>query len=207
MIEGEVIKRLRTPSQTEPLRILMSACLAGIRCGYDGTANGEYPSALKILNYSTAKVVRFCPEEYSFGSPREMCDIHGGTGFDVLDGKAKMLSESGKDWSKGIIEAAHKMLELAREEKVELAVMMDISGACGSTVIYDGNRFGEEKKYQAGAGVCAALLMRNGIKVISQRDFASLEILYSKLDANHTPDMSKKDHHQTDWYIQQFGKQ
>lgn len=206
MTDPEVLRQLRTPSETEPLRILMSACLAGIRCGYDGTANGEYPSALKILNYPTVKVVRFCPEEFSFGSPREMCDIHGGTGFDVLDGKARMLSETGKDWSKGIIAAAEKMLELALVEKVELAVMMDISGACGSTVIYDGNRFGEEKKYQAGAGVCAALLMRNGIKVISQRDFASLEILYSKLDASYTPDLSKKDHHQTDWYIQQFGK-
>jgi len=206
MTDPEVLRQLRTPSETEPLRILMSACLAGIRCGYDGTANGEYPSALKILTYPTAKVVRFCPEEFSFGSPREMCDIHGGTGFDVLDGKATMLSESGKDWSKGIIAAAEKMLELALVEKVELAVMMDISGACGSTVIYDGNRFGEEKKYQAGAGVCAALLMRNGIKVISQRDFASLEILFSKLDASYTPDLSKKDHYQTDWYIQQFGK-
>jgi uncharacterized protein YbbK (DUF523 family) len=52
--------------------------------------------------------VKFCPEEYSFGSPREMCDIHGGTGMDVLDGKAKVLSDSGIDWSEGMIKASLK---------------------------------------------------------------------------------------------------
>ncbi len=182
----------------------MSACLAGITCGYDGTANGEYPSAQKLLHYNTMKVVEFCPEEFSFGSPREMCDIHGGTGFDVLDGKTKLLTESGKDWTKDIIKAAEKMLELAKQEKIELAVMMDISAACGSQVIYDGNRFAENKVYQNGAGVAAALLMRNGFKVISQRDFASLELLYAKVDPTHQIDNTKIDHHETEWYRDYF---
>ena len=78
------------------------------------------------------------------------------------------------------------MLELAQYENIEIAVMMDISGACGSQVIYDGNKFSENKKYQIGMGVCAAQLVKNGFKVISQRDFASLEILYSKIDPTHT---------------------
>lgn len=204
MTDRECLKQLRVPSKEEPLRILMSACLAGITCGYDGTANGEYPSALKLLTYPTAKIVKFCPEEFSFGSPREMCDIHGGTGFDVLDGKAKLLSESGKDWSEGIIKAAEKMLALAKAENIELAVMMDMSGACGSQVIYNGNRFSENKVYQIGAGVCTALLIRNGFKVISQRDYASLEILYSKIDPTHQIDESKIDHHEIAWYKEYF---
>lgn len=182
----------------------MSACLSGIRCGWDGTANGEYPSALKILNYDTVKVVTFCPEEYSFGSPREMCDIHGGTGFDVLDGKAKLLTESGRDWTKEIITASEKMLEIARKENVELAILMDISAACGSQVIYSGSRFSENKVYQIGAGVAAAQLIRNGFKVISQRDFASLEWVYSKFDPTHQIDASKIDHHETSWYKDYF---
>ncbi len=201
----QYLSELRTPSSENPLRILMSACLSGVLCGYDGTANGEYPSALKLLEYDTVKIVKFCPEEFSFGSPREMCDIHGGDGFDVLDGKAKLLTESGIDWSEGIIRAAHRMLEIAKAEQVELAVMMDISAACGSTVIYDGNRFAEHKKYQKGAGVCAALLKRNGIHVISQRDYASLEKLYAKIDTRHTIDPTKIDHHQTEWYRTYFG--
>lgn len=204
MTDREYLQKLRTPSAENPLRILMSSCLAGVTCGWDGTANGEYPSALKILNYSTAKVVKFCPEEFSFGSPREMCDIHGGTGLDVLEGKAKVLTESGIDWSEGMIRASEKMLEIALKEKIELAVLMDISAACGSQVIYNGNRFAENKVYQIGAGVAAAQLMRNGIQVISQRDFASLEILYSKLDPQHKLDASKVDHHEIEWYKSYF---
>lgn len=182
----------------------MSACLAGITCGYDGTANGEYPSALKLLGYDNVRIVKFCPEDFSFGSPREMCDIHGGTGFDVLDGKARVLTESGKDWSEGMIKASERMLEIARQEDIELAVMMDISAACGSQVIYDGNRFAENKVYQIGAGVSAAQLMRHGFQVISQRDFASLEILYAKIDPSHVIDTSKKDHHEIEWYREYF---
>lgn len=204
MTDRNYLKSLRTPTEKNPLRILMSACLTGVMCGYDGSANGEYPSALKLLKYNTVKIVKFCPEEFSFGSPREMCDIHGGNGLDVLNGKAKLLSESGKDWSEGIIKASEKMLEIALTEKVELAVMMDVSAACGSQVIYNGNRFAEKKLYQIGAGVCAAQLMRKGIKVISQRDYASLEILYSKIDAKHQIDNSKIDHHETEWYKNYF---
>lgn len=198
------LKQLRNGTSENPLRLLMSACLAGVTCGYDGTANGSYPSTLKILAYPTAKVIRFCPEEFSFGSPREMCDIHGGTGLDVLEGRAKLLSESGQDWSEGLISAAHQMLNLAQKEQIELAVMMDISAACGSQVIYNGNRFSQNKQYQIGQGVAAALLIQKGFKVISQRDFASLEILYSKLDPHHILDPSKIDHHQTEWYRQYF---
>lgn len=206
MTDLEYLKSLRTPTPENPLRILMSACLSGITCGYDGTANGEFPSALRILKFNTVKVHTFCPEEFSFGSPREMCDIHGGNGLDVLEGKAKLLTESGADWSEGIIRASEKMLSIAREKDIELAVMMDISAACGSQVIYDGNRFAENKKYQMGAGVAAAQLMRNGFKVISQRDYASLEILYSKLDPNYSIDKHKIDHHETAWYKEYFGK-
>jgi uncharacterized protein YbbK (DUF523 family) len=205
MTDRDYLRQLRIPTAAEPLRVLMSACLAGITCGYDGTANGEYPSALRILKYNTARVVRFCPEEWSFGSPREMCDIHGGTGFDVLDGKAKLIAENGEDWSEGIIKASEKMLELARQEQIELAVLMDVSAACGSQVIYNGSRFAENKIYQIGVGVAAAQLIRNGFKVISQRDYASLEIVYSKLDPTYTPHLSKIDHHEIAWYKEYFG--
>lgn len=206
MTDIDYIKKLRIPTKENPLRVLMSSCLVGIKCGYDGTANGEYPSALKLLKYDNVKIIKFCPEEFSFGAPREMCDIYGGTGFDILDGKAKVLSETGNDWTEGMIKASEKMLEIAKKEKIELAVMMDVSAACGSQVIYNGNRFSENKVYQIGAGVSAAQLIRNGFKVISQRDFASLEILYSKIDNSHLIDIEKKDHHEIEWYKEYFKK-
>lgn len=204
MTDRYYLQQLRTPTAADPLRILVSACLTGITCGFDGTANGEYPSVLKLLQYDTVKLLRFCPEDSSFGSPREMCDIYGGTGEDVLDGKASVLAESGEDWTEGMIHAAEKMLEIAKHNNAELAVMMDVSAACGSQVIYDGNRFAENKVYQVGAGVAAALLMRHGFKVISQRDYASLEILYAKIDPQHTINTAAIDHHEIAWYKEYF---
>lgn len=206
MTDQDHLRGLRIPTEENPLRILVSACLIGVHCGYDGTSNGEYPNVLSLLKYKNAKLFSFCPEEFSFGSPREMCDIHGGTGDDVLDGKVKFLSESGIDWTEGIIRASEKMLEVAKQNDVEICLMMDISGACGSQVIYDGNRFGENKVYQIGKGVCAAQLVRNGFKVISQRDYGSLEILFNKLDNSHKINETAIDHHQTDWYKSYFGK-
>lgn len=206
MTDRDYLKNLRQPTEENPLRVLLSACLLGVTCGYDGTANGEYPSALKLLDFKTIKITRFCPEDFSFGTPREMCDIHGGTGMDVLDGKAKVLTESGIDWTEGMIKASERMLEIAQQEDVELAVMMDISAACGSQVIYDGNRFAENKKYQIGMGVAAAQLTRADIKVISQRDYASLELLYNKLDNNHVINPELIDHHEIEWYKEYFNK-
>lgn len=205
MTDKIYLQQLSVPTEQDPLRILVSACLLGTTCGYDGTANGEYPTALKLMTYKTAKLTRFCPEDHSFGTPREMCDIHGGTGMDVLDGKAKVLSESGIDWSDGMIKASERMLEIAKQENIELCVMMDISAACGSQVIYDGSRFAADKKYQIGTGVAAAQLMRAGFKVISQRDLASLELLYNKLDPNHTINNEAIDHHEIAWYKEYFG--
>lgn len=148
----------------------------------------------------------FCPENYSFGTPREVCDIYGGDGGDVLDGKAKVLTESGADWTDGLIKAAERMLTVAQHNKVELAIMMDVSAACGSQVIYDGNRSATNPVYQIGEGVCTALLRRNGIHVISQRDYASLEKLLSHLDSSHVIDTSKMDHDKHEWFTSYFGK-
>lgn len=206
MINNKSIENLRIPTTTDPLRILMSACLTGVTCGYDGSSYGEYPGIVSLLKYDTVKLIKFCPEEFSFGTPREMCDIHGGTGIDVLNGKARVLTETGKDWTEGMIKASEKMLELAQKENIEIAIMMDTSAACGSAVIYNGNRFAPNKIYQIGSGVCAAQLRKNGFTVISQRDFASLEKLYTKVDKAHQIDTKKIDHHETEWYKNYFKK-
>ena len=207
MTDRAYIHSLRIPTAEDPLRVLVSACLAGVGCGVDGTSNGEYPSVLKLLEYDTVKLIRFCPEDYAFGTPREMCDIYGGTGMDVLEGNAKVLTSTGSDWTEGMVKASEKMLHIAQDNKIEIAVMMDISAACGSQVIYSGNRYADNKLYQIGSGVCAAQLTKAGYRVISQRDYASLEILYSKIDPNYRPQRSAKDHHETEWYLEYFGQQ
>lgn len=204
MTDKEYFRQLRIPTPEDPLRILISACLTGIECGVDGTANGEYPGVLKLLKYDNVKIVTFCPEDDAFGTPRDMCDIYGGTGFDVLDGNASVRTPDGTDWTEGMIRAAGKMLAIAQKHQIEVAVMMDISAACGSQVIYDGNRYAADKKYQAGMGVCAARLHRAGFKIVSQRDFATLELLYAKLDPAHIVNSSAVDHDEHEWYRSHF---
>ncbi|WP_461491486.1 2-thiouracil desulfurase family protein [Pontibacter sp. HJ8] len=206
MPDKEYIKNLRTPTKDNPLRILVSACLIGIKCGVNGDNYGEYPSVLKLSEFENVKLISFCPEDFSFGTPREMCDIYGGNGLDVLEGRAKVLTTSGIDWTEGMIRASEKMLQVAIENQVELGLMMDVSAACGNHVIYDGNRYAENKKYQIGMGVCGAQLHRAGLKIISWRKFESLEILYSRIDPNHKVDPDAKDFDQNEWYMEYFNK-
>lgn len=206
MPDKNYIKNLRLPTKENPLRILVSACLLGVKCGVNGDNYGEYPSVLKLLKYDNVKFIQFCPEDIEFGTPREMCDIYGGDGFDVLEGRAKVVTTSGIDWTDGMIKASEKMLDIALKNNVELAIMMDISAACGNHVIYDGNRYAENKKYQIGMGVCGAQLHKAGFKIISWREFESLEILFSRLDPNYQIDKSAKDFDQHEWYKEYFKK-
>ncbi len=60
-----------------------------------------------------------------------------------------------------MLDAAQKMLELAQKQEVQLAIMLNISGACGAQTIYLGDRTATNPVYQKGAGVCAVLLIRN----------------------------------------------
>lgn len=206
MTDKEYLRSLRKPTEKDPLRVLFSACLIGALCGVDGTSNSEYPHIKDLAKYPNVKITSFCPEDHSFGTPRETPDISGGHGGDVLDGKASVITESGKIITEGMIKGAEKMLQMAQENNIELAIMMDISAACGSQVIYKGHRLLPNHEYQIGMGVCAELLHRNGFKIISQRDYRSLDMLISKLDPNHIPNPKAIDHDETDWYKEYFGK-
>jgi len=97
MTDKDYLNKLRIPTKEDPLRVMTSACLVGDKCGVEGTSNGKYPNILKLLAYPNIKLVPFCPEDFAFGTPRETPDIEGGTGEDVLHGKARVITETGKD--------------------------------------------------------------------------------------------------------------
>ena len=136
------------------MRLLVSACLIGVPCGSDGSAYGApFAHTARLLAQPNVESVVFCPEELAFGTPRAVPDIHGGDGFDVLDGQARVVSASGEDWTEPMLRAAEAMLRLAQREAVHLALLMDISAACGSQVIYLGAR--SQGIHQQGPGVCS----------------------------------------------------
>jgi uncharacterized protein YbbK (DUF523 family) len=106
-------------------------------------------------------------------------EIHGGNGFDVLDGQARVVSDAGDNWTGAMLRSGLKMKDIADQHGIHLALLMDISAACGSTVIYDGPR--RLKVYRGGPGVAVAILVRAGIPVVSQRDERTLGLLFTKL--------------------------
>lgn len=201
----ERISALRTPTVADPWRILVSGCLAGWPCGVDGSDYGMGDALAAFTDLPTATLLAFCPEEHSLGTPRTMPDIHGGDGFDVLDGRARVLDETGADLTDAMVRGGQAMLEHARRVRAELAILTDMSAACGSQVISDGCRFDQPRAYQRGVGVATATLLRANIYVVSQRDYRTLGLLRARLDPTFELDDTALDHHETEWVRQTFG--
>jgi uncharacterized protein YbbK (DUF523 family) len=198
----ELVDTLRQPTPEEPWRVLVSGCLAGWQCGVDGS---DYGLAVKIgdlLALPSIKVVPFCPEQHAMSTPRTMPDIHGGDGVDVIAGRARVFDEHGVDLTAKMIAGARAMLEQALLARVELALLTDMSAACGSQVISDGCRLVAERRYQKGVGVATALLLEAGIPVVSQRDFRTLALLRARIDPGYRPPDDALDHHEHPWTVE-----
>jgi uncharacterized protein YbbK (DUF523 family) len=187
-----------------PLKLVISGCLVGLPVLASGGAL-DIPRGRRMLTaMENVDAISFCPEDFAFGSPRAIPDIHGGTGVDVLDGRARVIAANGEDWTDGMIAAAHEMLRRAQAHGAHLALLSDISAACGSQVVYCGAR--ANAPHQVGLGVCAALLVRSGIAVVSQRDFKTLGRIMRKLDPTYRGADDLKDHHEIEWCRTYFGE-
>lgn len=193
---------LREPTAEAPWRVLISGCLAGWRCGVDGSDYGLGMTLGELLALPTLRPLPFCPEQHALGTPRTLPDIHGGDGVDVLAGRAKILDEHGEDLTSRMIEGARTMLAYAQEAGAELAILTDMSAACGSQVISDGCRLVEARRFQKGVGVATALLLEAGILVVSQRDLLTLALLRARLEPGYEPPCDARDHHEHAWTIE-----
>jgi uncharacterized protein YbbK (DUF523 family) len=208
---GTRLAALRRDAQTwpdptlEPWPVLFSGCLAGLRCGVDGSDNGPHPLMTRLLALPTIRPVPFCPEDLALGTPRGLPDLHGGDGFDALDGRARVLLDDGRDVTEALARAASVMVETALRERVRLAVLMDMSAACGTQVISDGARGVPHRRYRVGFGVAAAALFRAGVPVVAQRDLATLDTLLRRIDPTGPRLDEAVDHHEREWYRQTFG--
>ena len=203
----DAVGALREPTLDDPWRVLMSGCLSGLPCGVDGTDYGLGAARPAWFADPRVRSVAFCPEDHGLGTPRTMPDLHGGDGFAVLDGTAKVLDEHRNDLTAAMIAGAQAMLELALAERVDFALLTDRSGACGSQVISIGCRFEEPVHHARGVGVATALLIRHGIAVVSQRDPRTLGLLGAKLDPKFAPALDVVDHHESPWVIQNLPAQ
>ena len=197
---------LRRPSPEEPWRVLVSGCLTGLSCGADGTDYGLGGCLEQLLCHAAVRAFAFCPEDHAIGTPRGVPDIYGGDGRAVLRGDARILDQHGEDLTEAMIEGARAMLVFARANAVELAVLTDMSGACGSQVISLGSRFAKPRRFQQGLGVAAALLDEAGVAVVAQRDFQTLGRLQQILEPGFEVDPEARDHHEHPWTVSYFGE-
>ena len=198
------IEGLRVPTAANPLRVLVSGCLAGLRCGVDGTDNGLGTSLNEWLALPTFRALPFCPEQHSLGAPRTTPDIHGGDGVDVVAGLAVVLDEHGNDLTAKLLDGARAMLAFALQAAAEVAILTDMSAACGSQVISDGSRMLTKRSYRRGVGVATALLLDAGILCVSQRDYYTLALLRAHLDPGYVVPRDLRDHHEHPWVLEHF---
>ena len=141
------------------MRILVSACLLGVPCRYDG-ASKRCPEIEELLNRHTC--IPVCPEQLGgLSTPRPPAERRG-EGVYTVDG-ADVTAE----FQRGAAAA----LDLARLYGCEAAVLKERSPSCGRGVIHDGTF---SSGLTAGDGVTAALLESEGIPVYGESRIGEL---------------------------------
>lgn len=138
--------------------ILVSACLAGVNCAWDGRDRLD-PEIKKMVDSGLAKAI--CPEVAGGRPvPRTRTEITGGSGEDVLEGMARVYDENGIDVTAEFLKGAEAALNMAKRFNIKEAVLKSKSPSCGVGKIYDGTFKG---KLLHGDGVTTALLKKEGV--------------------------------------------
>ena len=141
------------------MRILISACLLGCRCRYDG---GSKPCAAALRLGEKHELVPVCPEQLGgLPTPRPPAERVG----------ERVLTASGADVTAQYARGAEEALALCKLTGCDAAVLKERSPSCGSGGIYDGTFTGT---LTAGDGVTAAELKAAGIPVYGESEVDAL---------------------------------
>lgn len=154
--------------------ILVSSCLCGEKCKYNGGDNLNE----EVLEYlAKEEVIQVCPEVLGgLSTPRTPAEIVGGTAKDVLQGKAKVMTQSGEDVTSAFIRGAHEALNLAKRYQVKKAILKAKSPSCGKGKVYDGTFRGQ---LIVGNGITAEMLLEEGIEIMTEVEVMT-QIQHSK---------------------------
>lgn len=141
-------------------KVLVSACLIGNNCKYNGGNNRNE----KIIEYLKDKeVILVCPEVMGgMSTPRIKSEI-------VLDSdKLTVINEKGADVTSYFIRGAEIALRRAIANGVKVAILKEKSPSCGYKKIYDGKFNGTKVE---GSGVFTRMLLNKDIKILTEEDF------------------------------------
>lgn len=138
------------------MKLLISACLLGERCRYDGKSK-KHDLPKGFILYP------FCPEvEGGLPVPRDPAERKG----------SLVLTEKGEDVTAAFVKGAQMALELVQKEGIRFAMLKENSPSCGVHSIYDGSF---TRKLLPGAGVLTDLLREHGVKVFNEKEGDQLE--------------------------------
>lgn len=136
-------------------RILVSACLLGICCRYDGKGNPN-PDVLSLLNRDDVALIPVCPEQFGgMPTPRIPSERR----------EDQVFNRAGENVTELFLRGARETLRIARMFGCKLAILKERSPSCGCGRIYDGRFTGQ---LVDGDGVTAELLRGNGITVFGE---------------------------------------
>jgi len=143
-------------------KILVSACLLGVNCKYNGKNNYNEKLVKFLLNKKL--ILPICPEVVVFGKKRKKIWYSNGTGKDIIDKKqnVKMINSSGDVVTEKLLKICRKISKVAKELKIKYAILKERSPSCGVNFVY------VNKKLKKGCGLLTALLKEQKIKVISE---------------------------------------
>ena len=111
------------------MKILVSACLMGLKTRYDGRSR-EIKAVLDLSE--RYDLIPVCPEQLGgLSTPRPSCSIASGTGEDVLNGVSRVETIEGVDVSAQFISGAETILDIARKTKTNTAILTEYSPSCG----------------------------------------------------------------------------
>ena len=146
------------------VNILVSACLLGENCKYNGN-NNYNEDVLKLKKYFN--IIPVCPEVFGgLPTPRTPSEIRGD----------RVVSKDGADVTAAFTDGAEKVLYIAREKNCPAALLKERSPSCGCGRIYDGSF---TSNLVDGNGITAELLMKNDIRVFGEGQIDKLIQLYS----------------------------
>ena len=136
-------------------KILVSACLLGLPCRYDGK---EKP-CLKVQKLNdTATLIPFCPECMGgLPTPRPPAELQGD----------RVVNSEGADVTIQYRNGANQALLLCQTLGIRKAILKSRSPSCGKGEIYDGSF---SKTLKIGNGITADLLLQNGIEVLTEEE-------------------------------------
>lgn len=146
------------------MKVLVSACLLGLNTRYDGKSK----KSETLIQYLTENEIQFfplCPEQLGgLCTPRPACEIESGfNATDVINGKAKILTNDGEDMTDSFLKGANLVLDFCKRFEITHAILQEKSPSCGYSRVYDGTFTGILKE---GSGILTQLLKDNGITIV-----------------------------------------